>query len=63
MSGNKRPDRGFLLFITFKVTRLGTLAPSQNRGPAQYLPTSKVIFMNSYSLDIISKVTVCFLDH
>ena len=39
------------------------IVPSQNKGPAQYLPTSKFVFMNNYSLDIISKVIVLFLDH
>ena len=39
------------------------IGPSQNRGPAQCLPTSKFGFMDNYSLDFISKVMVCLLDH
>ena len=36
--------------------------PSQNRGPARYLPTRKTVLINDYSLYIILRVIVCFFD-
>ena len=51
------------LYRNLKVTGLGKVAlPKTSREPAQYLLKRKVILINVYSLYIILKVTVCFLD-
>ena len=48
---------------SIKVTRLDTHWPLPKQKAAQDLPTSKFLFIDNYSLNVISKVIVCLLDH
>ena len=47
----------------FWVTGLGTLAPPKTEGQLSIYRQVKIVSINNYSLDIISKVIVCFSDH